>query len=121
MTIHYNKQNFPVQLWRHGCTGGLLARIRMKIKPYRIKHKPTGLYYYPGCGRTNLTFRGKVYKTKQNAFDYYRWSPIPIYMYNVSRTADICKRLIPEIGEKLSKYSGCLVELPREDFEIEYL
>jgi len=26
-----------------------------------------------------------------------------------------------QIGEKLSKYSGCKVELPMEDFEIEYL
>ena len=93
----------------------------MNMKPYRIKHKPTGLYYYPGSGRTNLTFRGKIYKTKQNVFDYYLYSPIPIYMFNVSKTAEICKRLIPEIGEKLSKYSGCKVELPREDFEVEPL
>lgn len=94
------------------------------MRPYRIKHKPTGLYYYPGPGRTNLTFKGKVYKTKQNAFDYYWDGLIPIYMYNMSRTAEICKRLIPEIGEKLSKIDkrlGCCVELPREDFEIEYL
>lgn len=93
----------------------------MKIKPYRIKHKPTGLYYYPGSGRTNLTFRGKIYKTKQNVLDYYWDGLIPIYMFNVSKTAEICKRLIPEIGKKLSKHSGCKVELPSEDFEIEYL
>ena len=93
----------------------------MEIKPYRIKHKPTGLYYYPGSGRTNLTLRGKIYKTKQNALEYNIDGLIPIYMFNVSKTAEVCKRLIPEIGEKLSKYSGCKVELPREDFEIECL
>lgn len=94
------------------------------MRPYRIKHIPTGLYYYPGTGRTNLTFRGKIYKTKQNVFGYYRWSPIPIYIYNVSRTADICKKLIPEIGEKLSKVGkrlGCCVELPASEFKLEYL
>lgn len=41
------------------------------IKSYRLKHKPTGLYYKPATGydwvKTNLSKTGKVYLTKTNA------------------------------------------------------
>lgn len=41
------------------------------MKVYRLKHKPTGLYYQPVRGKygnqTNLSKRGKVYQTTQNA------------------------------------------------------
>lgn len=35
------------------------------MKPYRIKHIPTGLYYKPSTD-TNLTKRGKAYTTGSN-------------------------------------------------------
>lgn len=31
------------------------------MKPYRIKHIPTGLYYRPAYGKNNLSEKGKVY------------------------------------------------------------
>jgi hypothetical protein len=33
------------------------------MKPYRIKHMPTGLYYKPSNGMSNLSTKGKVYMT----------------------------------------------------------
>lgn len=36
------------------------------MKPYRIKHKPTGLYYQPTVNGNNLSKKGKVYLTNNN-------------------------------------------------------
>lgn len=33
------------------------------MKAYRIKHIPTGLYYKPSNGMSNLSTKGKVYLT----------------------------------------------------------
>lgn len=39
------------------------------MKPYRIKHKASGLYYQPTCNRNNLSKTGKVYLTKNNVLN----------------------------------------------------
>lgn len=39
------------------------------MKPYRIKHKPTGLYYQPTVNGNNLSKTGKVYLTKNNVLN----------------------------------------------------
>lgn len=31
------------------------------MKPYKVKHIPTGLYYQPSKGGNNLSPRGKIY------------------------------------------------------------
>lgn len=37
------------------------------MKPYKLKHTPTGLYYQPHKHRgSNLSKRGKIYQTKAN-------------------------------------------------------
>ena len=46
------------------------------MKPYRIKHVSTGLYYKPG--EVNLTKNGKVYTTGVNAFSYFTCGYIPV-------------------------------------------
>ena len=46
------------------------------MKPYRIKHIPTGLYYKPG--EVNLTKNGKVYTTEVNVFNYFTHGYIPV-------------------------------------------
>lgn len=46
------------------------------MRPYRIKHVPTGLYYKPG--KVNLTKNGKVYTTGVNAFSYFSSGYIPV-------------------------------------------
>lgn len=37
-----------------------------KIKPYRLKHIPTGLYYRPWNGISNISENGKVYFNSNN-------------------------------------------------------
>lgn len=39
------------------------------IRPYRIKHKASGLYYQPVVARSNLGKRGKVYSGKRCVLD----------------------------------------------------
>lgn len=34
------------------------------MKLYRLKHKPTGLYFRPANGRSNLSEKGKIYTMK---------------------------------------------------------
>lgn len=42
----------------------------MKIKPYKLKHILTGLYYQPHKHRgSHLSKNGKIYQTKSNALD----------------------------------------------------
>ena len=37
------------------------------MKPYRVKHKPTGLYFQPCTyGGSHLSKTGKIYQTKKN-------------------------------------------------------
>lgn len=37
------------------------------MRPYKIKHKPTGLYYQPISHRgSHFSKRGKIYQTKSN-------------------------------------------------------
>ena len=51
-----------------------------KMKPYKLKHKPTGLYYQPirGYG-SNLSKLGKIYQTRlhglSQAFKYAKLFP----------------------------------------------
>lgn len=39
------------------------------MKPYRIKHKASGLYYSPASNGNNLSKTGKVYLTKNNVLN----------------------------------------------------
>lgn len=39
------------------------------MKPYRIKHKTSGLYYQPTSNGNNLSKTGKVYLTKNNVLN----------------------------------------------------
>lgn len=39
------------------------------MKPYRIKHKASGLYYQPTSNGNSLSKRGKVYLTKNNVLN----------------------------------------------------
>lgn len=39
------------------------------MKPYRIKHKASGLYYQPTINGNNLSKKGKVYLTKNNVLN----------------------------------------------------
>ena len=80
---------------------------------YRIKHKPTGLYYKPGQGN-NLTKKGKVYTGGPNVLNYYTGN-IP-----VRAGGSLLKQLkqIYNVVEEC-RYGHVGISLPRTDFVIE--
>lgn len=45
------------------------------MKPYKLKHIPTGLYYQPNTG---LSKKGKVYQGKSNALSYFSGHTVTI-------------------------------------------
>ena len=45
------------------------------MKPYRLKHHPTGLYYQPNSG---LSKKGKIYQTESNALKYFTGHTVTI-------------------------------------------
>ena len=91
------------------------------MKPHRVKHIPTGLYYKPYGNTSNLSKTGKVYLNNTNPLnlncgrDY-----IPI---TINYKSSILKNFLEDLPElSLSKdqkeYSG---RIPKNKFEIEFL
>lgn len=97
---------------------------------YKLKHKPTGLYYQPVRGRwrgqkTNLSKKGKIYQGNQNALNGngdYIFIDISVSQYNSN------KEIFDSLGayNKNVRYYGngnpeytlrCL----KSDFEKEYI
>lgn len=79
---------------------------------YRLKHKPTGLYYKPGQGN-NLTTKGKVYTKGPCALNYFS-AGIPVRAKG--KTLEALKQHYLNIEVKC----GCAhVTIPREDFVME--
>jgi hypothetical protein len=66
------------------------------MKPYRIKHIPTGLYYKPSKGGSNLSTKGKVYLTANSGL---RKEDKCLFCH-VAKGSSIIKRY----GELLGKY-----------------
>ena len=65
------------------------------MKPYRIKHIHTGLYYKPSNGLSNLSTKGKVYLTNSSG-----WLKDGVGLHcTVKKESSIIKRY----GEQLSK------------------
>lgn len=79
---------------------------------YRLKHKPTGLYYKPGQGN-NLTTKGKVYTTGGNALSYFSHG-IPVRVKG--KSLEVIKQHYLNIE---IKYGRAYVTIPREDFVME--
>lgn len=66
------------------------------MKPYRIKHVPTGLYYKPANGGDNLSKTGKV---------YFSWNS-GLGKNDNGLFCHVLKgsRIMRKYGEQLSKY-----------------
>lgn len=70
-------------------------------KPYRIKHKASGLYYQPARNHSNLGKNGKVYMTNNsplmsnNSYDY-----IAISVRKGMKVHDILEKEMPLICSK---------------------
>lgn len=80
------------------------------MKVYKIKHKPTGLYYSPSPAR--LTRCGKLYQRAANMLSYYTNELISVRI-------DYSYRKLFEGYE--TKFGGQVVYIPRTEFEIEYV
>lgn len=89
-----------------------------KIKPYRILHKPTGLYYKPCSETGNLSKEGKVYISKNNALNQNSNKS-----YILIRLIGKNKNRITEItGNKIfESFTELQIEVPKTEFEIQYL
>lgn len=90
------------------------------MKAYRVKHKPSGLYYQPSGNGNNLSKRGKIYNTPNNILNYNKSDDF-IYI-TMSRSS----RLFPVKKINFKKNEGWRDSTPtakvsKSDFEIEYL
>ena len=92
------------------------------MKPYRVKHKPIGLYYQPAKGGNNLSECGKVYLTSNNPLSMdrgcdYIWIDLKVN----SRLYQKHKDSLPELEE--CRYDGSKMSgrVPKDKFEVEYL
>lgn len=91
-------------------------------KPYRIKHKASGLYYQPASNHNNLTKNGKVYMTNNsplmlnNSYDY-----ISISVRKGTKVHNILEKLMPLKG--MEEFFGKAVYycVPKSEFEKEEL
>lgn len=91
-------------------------------KPYRIKHKASGLYYQPSRNHSNLSKNGKVYMTNNsplmsnNSYDY-----IAISVRKGMKVHDILEKEMPLKG--VDEYFGKAVYycVPKSEFEKEEL
>ena len=83
------------------------------MKPYRIKHIPTGLYYKPG--EVNLSKNGKVYTAEVNVFSYSTRGYIPVSARANSKLHTSTKGVIQ--WEKTAYYpSRVSAKIPVEQF-----
>lgn len=91
-------------------------------KPYRIKHKASGLYYQPANNHSNLSKNGKVYMTNNSplmindSYDY-----IAISVRKGTKVHDILEKGMPLKG--VDEYFGKAVYycVPKSEFEKEDL
>lgn len=91
------------------------------MKPHRVKHIPTGLYYKPYGSAGNLSSVGKVYLTNSDPLMIDRGED---YIYICLKMGSSILKKFPNEFPELSfsehqcKYVG---RVPKSKFEIEYL
>ena len=92
------------------------------VKPYRIKHKASGLYYQPASNHNNLTKNGKVYMTNNsllmlnNSYDY-----ISISVRKGTKVHNILEKLMPLKGVEGFFGKAVYYRVPKSEFEKEVL
>lgn len=89
----------------------------MNMKPYRIKHKPTGLYYKPLARGTNLSKQGKIYVTSNNFLHYLDYEDEVVINIS-SKQHEEFKDILPPLN---TRYSKTTIRVPIADFVIDYL
>lgn len=88
------------------------------MKPYRLKHKPTGLYYKP-TSSSNLSKKGKVYTTSASALTYYN-KDIVIELKKATNAYKQFREMLQPyvVSEDKTKIN---YHIPRTHFELEEL
>lgn len=92
------------------------------VKPYRIKHKASGLYYQPARNHSNLGKNGKVYMTNNSpllANDGYDY--IFISAGKGTKVHDILEKLMPLKGVEEFFGQAVCYRVPKSEFEKEEL
>lgn len=93
------------------------------MKPYRVKHIPTGLYYKPvGSTYNNLSKSGKIYWTKSNVLntDIYERNGKRCIGIHIATDSPIHKRTQNIINwEKSYNTRKQIAWIPIEEFKIE--
>lgn len=87
------------------------------MKPYRIRHKPTGLYYKPATKGTNLSKQGKSYITSNNFLHYLDYEDEVVISISPKQYEEF-KDVLPPLN---NRYSKTTIRVPISDFQIEYL
>ncbi len=89
------------------------------VKPYRIKHKASGLYYQPASNHSNLSKNGKVYMTNNsplmlnNSYDY--------IVISVRKGNNILEKEMPLKGVEEFFGKAVCYRVPKSEFEKEEL
>lgn len=89
------------------------------MNPYRIKHKPTGLYYKPSKGN-NLSKNGKVYTTANNVITQYKRYDYLVITVLKNSTID---KTVGKLSDNFTwnNYDKIFYKVPKEEFEIEWI
>lgn len=87
------------------------------MKPYRVKHKASGLYYQPMSNGNNLSKTGKVYLTKSNVLN--GTNPfVYIFLNEQGRLYKEYGKFFPTLKPYHVYMTG---RVPKTEFEIEEL
>lgn len=90
------------------------------MDPYRIRHKPTGLYYQPISNGNNLSKNGRVYLTKVNPLSQNHGRDYIWVQFNGN--SRIYKEYFKHFSDiKDNGTCGISCRVPKSAFEIEYL
>lgn len=89
------------------------------MRPYRIKHKPTGLYYKPSTGN-NLSKIGKIYTTANSVLSQHKRDSFLIITVLKNSTLN---KTVGRLSDNFTWniYDKIFYKVPKEEFEIEYL
>lgn len=91
-------------------------------KPYRIKHKASGLYYQPARNHSNLGKKGKVYMANNSPLlANYGYDYISISVRKGTKVHNILEKLMPLKGVKRSYGAEVCYRVPKSEFEKEEL
>lgn len=89
------------------------------MKPYKVKHVPTGLYYMPSSA-TNLTKRGKIYNGGGSILTYTNDDSIRLRLLRNSPAYKEHKEYFDNYEFNRSNYYGkswsILLDIPKKDF-----